>query len=122
MNRRFPIALAAILAVAAFAAIAFAWAGEHRKDLRLTGGDGWPDGLADLVNYDGRVRGFFINTSDYFFYAGEAKALNTFLERYAALKGVPLTLVLHPGRGEESGAALDHRADDGPLHARTHRG
>ncbi len=59
----------------------------------------WPEGLGELVDRENRVHGFFVNASDYFYFTGDANAFNEFLEQYALLKGTPLRLVLHPGRG-----------------------
>ena len=59
----------------------------------------WPDGLADLLNSRERVYGYFVNFSDYFYYSGDAKAFNSFVERYSKLQGTPLIVILHYGRG-----------------------
>jgi hypothetical protein len=59
-------------------------------------------GLTELLAGKGYLGGFFINASDWFFYAGDAKALNAFLADYAKLPDTPLVLVLHPGTGKAS--------------------
>jgi len=63
------------------------------------GPDRWPAGLDKLVSREERVNGYFVNANDSFFFAGDTKALNEFLEQYATLKNTPIRLVLHPGAG-----------------------
>jgi len=74
---------------------------EHRVGHPVIPQPGWPAGLADLLNDPGRVYGYWINGIDHFYYAGDSEAFNQFAEQYAKLKGTPLTLVVHPGRGRE---------------------
>ena len=59
--------------------------------------DGWPEGLAKLVNGENRVHGFFVNANDFFFLTGDTEVLNEFLAGCAALKQTPVSVVLHPG-------------------------
>ncbi|MGC9317001.1 MAG: hypothetical protein ACP5KN_03065 [Armatimonadota bacterium] len=59
----------------------------------------WPDGLADLLNREGRVYGYSAFASDHFFFAGKTPAFNDFLAQYAKLDGAPLTLIIHAGQG-----------------------
>jgi hypothetical protein len=97
---------AAILSVVASMALtcavaAFGVAMEYPKGQRVVL-PGWPraSGLEDLVNRDGRVYGYLINSDDYFFFAGDTRDFNAFVAEYAKLKDTPLLLVLHPGKGE----------------------
>jgi hypothetical protein len=77
-------------------AAALALGSDHPKG-PIPRGDKWPDGLVELVNRPDRVHGYWVNSVDIFFYAGNTKALNEFLEAYAKLPGTHLKLVLHPG-------------------------
>jgi len=54
--------------------------------------------LSDLANRPGRVGGYWVNSNDWFYFAGDTEALNDFLRRYAKLTETPLILVLHPGK------------------------
>ena len=99
-TRRLPF-LVPGLALAVCAATALGLGSDHPADQPVTGQNGWPAGLAELLNAGGRVGGFFVNASDWFFFQGDAKAFNAWLEKYAALKDTPLRLVLHPGRATE---------------------
>ena len=81
---------------------AFGLGGEHPVGQPVGGSSEWPLGLKELANSEGRMLGFFVNANDYFYYAGDTKALNTFLERYAKLKDMPLKVTLHVGRKEAS--------------------
>jgi hypothetical protein len=53
-----------------------------------------------LLNCEGRVYGYWLNGSDFFYYQGDTEAFNAFVAKYARLKGSPLKLVLHGGRGK----------------------
>ncbi len=86
------------LALAACVATALGLGSDIPAEHPVGAQDGWPAGLADLLNSGGRVGGFFVNANDWFFFQGDAKAFNAWLEKYAALKDTPLQLVLHPGR------------------------
>ena len=59
----------------------------------------WPEGLADVLNSKSRVYGYFFNSQDFFYYSGDAATFNSFIKRLSELKDLPLTLILHPGRG-----------------------
>ena len=61
---------------------------------------GWSAALVDLINDPARVDGYWFEGNNHYYYAGDAKALNRFLEQYAGLPDTPLRLVLHPGRGQ----------------------
>ena len=76
----------------------FAWGGNHPPE-PVHPQDEWPAGLAELLNREERVHGYWVNANDFFFFAGDTDAFNEFLERYATLKNTPLRLVLHPGVG-----------------------
>jgi hypothetical protein len=43
------------------------------------------------------VHGYFVNWEDVFFYAGDAKAFNRFVDAYSKFKHVKLKVVIHPG-------------------------
>lgn len=54
----------------------------------------WPKGATELANRSDRFDGYMINASDKFYYAGDAKAFNNFLEGYAKVTGSSLELIL----------------------------
>ena len=86
------------IAMAACCTVALALGGSHRNDQPYSHKE-WPAGLADIVNTNGRVCGFFVNANDYFSFKADTKAFNGVLATYAKLEDTPLLLVLHPGRG-----------------------
>lgn len=59
----------------------------------------WPKGVAGLANREDRTGGYWINASDWFYYAGDAKAFNEFLQQYAKVQGTPRILVLGGVKG-----------------------
>jgi hypothetical protein len=63
----------------------------------ITLNDKCPQGLSELVNRPERVHGYFVNWEDVYFYAGDTKALNEFLDGYAKLPNTVFRVVLHPG-------------------------
>lgn len=101
--RSWSVVLGAVLIVLVPVASILGLGANHPKDYRVTDQDGWPKGLAALVNDSSRVHGFFINANDFFFYSGNSEAFNVFMERYAKLTDIPLVLVLHPGVGRTGG-------------------
>ena len=75
---------------------------EHPPGTTMPWSPDWPQGLRELVDWHGRVRGysaFGIVDREEAYFAGDADAFSQFLARYADLVGTPLALVLHPGRG-----------------------
>ena len=74
----------------------FALGSDHPKG-PVAGNQQWPDGLKDLANRPERVHGFWVNETDVFFYNGDSKALNKFMDDYSKLKNTALRIVLHPG-------------------------
>ena len=68
---------------------------------------GWPEGLVDLLNSQKFAYAHWVNSIDHFYYSGDTKAFNEFLERYSKLPqqelfagGPHRTLVLHVGAGQ----------------------
>jgi hypothetical protein len=57
----------------------------------------WPKGLPDLINTRDWVWGHWVNQADFFYYGGDAAALNKFLDSYGKLPDTPLVVVLHAG-------------------------
>ena len=94
---RLSLFVAVAIAVAAMP-VALAWAfGADHPEKPVTNPK-WPAGLSELVNVDNRVHGYFVNFEDVFFFRGDTRSLNAFLERYAKLPGAELRVVLHPGK------------------------
>jgi hypothetical protein len=91
--RKFAVVIALTLS---FPAIVWALGSDHPK--QPVNNDKWPKGMAELVNADNRVHGYFVNFEDVFFFKGDTDALNDFLAKYAQLLGAKLHVVIHGGR------------------------
>jgi len=94
--RRFAIAIITLM----FLVPTLVWAlgSDHPK--QPVNNDKWPKGLAELVNAENRVHGYFVNWEDVFFFKGDTAALNDFLTKYSRLPDTTLHVVIHPGRLE----------------------
>jgi hypothetical protein len=75
---------------------AFALGSDHPKG-PVDGNELWPDGLKELANRSDRVHGYWVNETDVFFYDGDSKALNEFMDGYSKLKNTALRVVIHAG-------------------------
>jgi hypothetical protein len=74
---------------------------DHPSDKPLTAQTNWPSGLEHLVNTTNRIHGFFVNSEDFYFYAGSEARFAGFLKDYAQLGGTdPKRLIIHEGVGE----------------------
>jgi len=106
MSRNALIVMAMAAAVATACSVATGW-GVRFGAGPMSYSDGWPDGLLDLCNRKSRVDGYWVNANTWCHFAGDVKAFNAFLNRYASLKPTPLTLILHPGprRGNDGWTA-----------------
>jgi hypothetical protein len=93
---RFSLFALALLGWAFTAAEVFALGSDHPKG-PVSGNELWPAGLAEVASREDRVHGFWVNETDVFFYNGDSKAFNEFMEGYSKLKGAALRVVLHPG-------------------------
>ncbi len=89
------IVCAILLVVAIASSLVFALGGDYKG--AISGFPHWPEGLEALVNHENRVHGFFVNSEDIFFYAGDTKTFNEFLASYSKLDNTVLQLVLHIG-------------------------
>ncbi len=89
-----------VLIISLCCAAALALMADHEIGRPVNAQSGWPAGLEDVLNYPGRVYGYWINGRDHFYYAGDTEAFNEFLQQYAKLKVTPLTLEVHAGRGK----------------------
>lgn len=54
--------------------------------------------MAQLLNVDNRVHGYFVNWEEVFFFEGDTASLNSFIEKFSALPDTELVVVIHPGR------------------------
>ncbi len=99
MGRKVTSFLAGLLALLGCAPV-FGLAVEHPPGYPVSQHPDWPAGLADLLNRGGRVYGYAPFVGEFFFYAGDTEEFNEFIEQYAALKGTPMKLLLHPGQGK----------------------
>ena len=80
---------------------AFALGADHPSDKPLTAQTNWPAGLERLVNSTHRVHGFFVNSEDFYFFAGSEARFTEFLKDFAQLGGTePKRLIVHEGVGE----------------------
>ena len=94
------VAVAGIILALLIPTVAWALGSDHPK--QPVNNDKWPKGLAELVNADNRVHGYFVNWEDVFFFRGDTASLNAFLNGYAQLPDTKLKVVLHPGKLEVS--------------------
>jgi hypothetical protein len=90
------LAIAIITVTLLVPTVVWAWGADHPK--KPVNKNGWPKGLAELVNAENRVHGYFVNWEDVFFFKGDTAALNDFLTKYAQLPDTTLRVVIHPGR------------------------
>ena len=74
--------------------------------LASIGGGGGP-ALLELVNTGDRVGGYWLNQSDWFFFRGDAEALNKFFHRYGLIPGTPLAVIVHAGERPLTGKLGD---------------
>lgn len=59
-----------------------------------------PEVLEALINSEGRVHGFWVNSEDVLFYSGDTAACQAFIDKYAAIKEIPYhKLTIHRGKG-----------------------
>jgi len=80
---------------------AHALGADHPSDKPLAAQTNWPAGLERLVNTTNRVHGFFVNSEDFYFFAGSEARFTEFLKDYAQLGGTePKRLIVHEGVGE----------------------
>ncbi len=94
------VSLTVLLIVWSLCNAAFPRLAEHLPGHPVAAQPGWPAGLEDVLNYPGRVHGYWINGRDHFYYAGDTEAFIDFLGQYARLKVTRITLEVHPGRGK----------------------
>lgn len=117
--RKYNVGLLALFGVVAFMAAgsraAVAMAGKHGKGdpKHPISASFWPKGVEVVANRTDRFGGYWINASDVFYYAGDAKDFNEFLQQYAKVQVASLTLtidgssssLLAGGFGQEGGQA-----------------
>ena len=77
-----------------------AWALGQDHGTRAVNNSGRPKGLAEIVNTDHRVHGYFVNWQDVFFFHGHTQTLNEFLVELEALQDTQLKVVIHAGQLE----------------------
>jgi hypothetical protein len=89
MKTRVLWSAAALLLLLGSARVALAMAGEYGKGdpKHPIGNSTWPAGTELLANRADRIGGFWVNANDTFFFAGDAKAFNNFLQQYAKVEG-----------------------------------
>ena len=75
-------------------------AGADHEEGDLSPNSNWPAGLHAAVNQKNRVHGFWVNTTDVFFYRGGNREINSMIESLAAIKGVKARIILHAGAGK----------------------
>ena len=89
MKTRTLIGATALLLLLGAARAALAMAGEYGKGdpKHPVGNSSWPAGTEVLANRTDRIGGYWVNSMDTFFYAGDAKAFNRFLQQYSKVTG-----------------------------------
>jgi len=85
---------------------AYGLGGNHPNNLPVRSNGNWPEGMADLVNTNDRVSGYWVNDGDFFFFSGSATNFTRFLRAYSNIQGIvdKHTLVLHEGVGAAKSA------------------
>ena len=73
--------------------------GQDHEDGELTPQPAWPTGYHSVVNKKNRIHGYWVNTTDVFFYRGENGEINDMIESLTSLKGVNTKIILHAGSG-----------------------
>jgi hypothetical protein len=100
--KRSAVCLSAIASTLVCWQCLFAMGGNHRPGKIGKVHADWSDRLLELINFEGRVHGHWVNANDEFFYRGDTAALNRFLELYGKLEDTPLTVVIHAGSARRS--------------------
>jgi hypothetical protein len=95
MNARYAITTAALLWVVGAAQTTWAIGGQFgkgnpRSPIRNST---WPVGTEILANRADRSGGFWINSLDTFFYSGDVRAFNAFLQQYAKVQGAQVLVL-----------------------------
>lgn len=91
----------ALILLASLTCSASVWAlGSDYRNGQPVQSSSWPEGLAKLVNAPHRVHGFWVNSEDIFFFAGNTEDFNRFLQEYSELKSIAEhKLIRHGGTG-----------------------
>jgi hypothetical protein len=78
-----------------------AMAGEYGKadPKHPVSSSGWPAGLEVVVNRADRIGGWWVNSNDTFYYAGNAADFNNFLKDYSRVQSNSLTLIIDNSSG-----------------------
>ncbi len=97
MQRSNAVFMNALFVLATSVTSVLAVGGNHPPGKFEKGMPGWPEGVVGLVNSQDRVWGSWVNQGDFFYWSGDASALNKFLVQYAMLTDTPLAVVLHVG-------------------------
>lgn len=69
--------------------------GDHPPPSTPTSSSAWPAGMAELVNIENRVHGFFVNSTDVYFLQGNTAAFNTALVKWGQLPNTEVKILLH---------------------------
>ena len=84
------IAILTVLIVLWNESAGFPLGGDHGPVGKTSLRDNMSAALRKLINRRDRVHGYFVNSEDIFFYAGNTEALNQFLTGFAKLKNTTL--------------------------------
>lgn len=82
------------------AAVAWGLGADHGPGPVGPNDGGWPEEFRGIFNRKDRVHGYFVNSGDVFFYAGDTKAFNGFLQQCSRLKDTDFELTLHSGQAK----------------------
>jgi len=89
------IAILTVLIVLWNESAGFPLGGDHGPVGKTSLRDNMSAALRKLINRRDRVHGYFVNSEDIFFYAGNTEALNQFLTGFAKLKNTTLTIAIN---------------------------
>jgi len=73
--------------------------GADHEDGELAPQPAWPTGFHAAVNKKNRIHGYWVNTTDVFFYRGNNGEINDMIESLTSIKAVNTKIILHAGSG-----------------------
>lgn len=108
--------LAVAMLVLALPRQAFALAMETFGNQHVVRQPDWADGVLEVVNLESRVYSYWVNGNESFFYAGNSRALNEALRKYASVQTDYRALILLPGPATQKSFQGKTIAFDWQLH------
>jgi hypothetical protein len=93
MNKKI-VGLVSAVVVLSLSSIGFS----HSAGISMNDPIKGPQGVSELVKLFPWVNAYFMNVSDHYCFAGDAKSFNQFMKQYASVQDTEHTLILHAGR------------------------